>query len=107
MLSFQELVLILDKSTMILEILVIVRFSSFCRFVASHQIISYPAEGAICGVLDRLIEELWKDKNKSQSGKCRSPSFESRIRSLDKKSFGLSHSSMDGQRRKSPVICHP
>jgi len=41
-------VYILDKPTVILEVL----FISFCRFVASHQIMSYPAEGAICGMLD-------------------------------------------------------
>jgi len=101
-----ENLVILDKPTVILEILFLVRFSSFCGFVVFHQIISHPAEGAICGMSGRLTEEIRKDRNESQSGRYKSPNFESRIRSLDRKSFGLSHNCMDGQCGKSPVICH-
>jgi len=62
-----DLVSILDKP--ILKVLFLVKVISFCRFVASHQITSYPAKGAICGMFDGLIEEIRKDRNKGQSGR--------------------------------------
>ena len=63
----ENLVSILDKP--ILKVLFLVKVISFCRFVTSHQITSYPAKGAICGMFDGLIEEIRKDRNKGQSGR--------------------------------------
>lgn len=91
---------------MISKVLLLVDSSSFCSFAAFYQKISYPTKGAICGMLDRLIEEIREDRNKSQSGKCRPPCFDSRTRGLGEKSSGLSHSGVDGQRGESPVIGH-
>lgn len=51
---------------------------TLCR-IALYEPLLDPFKGSVCGLLDRVVKEVWQGGYNGETGKCRSPGAETGV----------------------------
>ena len=71
------------------------------RWRLAGEVLSFGlVKGPIDSVFDRLVEDVWQERNNRDTDRRGTPAFQGRTRRLDELATSILHSGVDGERGK-------